>query len=379
MTHESNSGPLFVVGIWRSGTSLLYALLNQNPQIALLYEGDLPLLWPLFKNGKPKLDWVERWDFWNGAPRRHNIDVNAIPENVTDMQSATEAIYKQYAGLAIWGCKSPNYYDSMTELAEKFPKARFIVIWRDPRDIVRSIVRAGKKSSWFRKTGMPLRAILGCRELKKQCDMLTSRGVALHQIQYEEMVKDPGAAMMRVCRFLGIAFDSKMASLTNADRSAIYSAEHHAMVKGARIDSSREKEEVLSPALKSKIERYIGFWREEYGGTWPAVPVLDSRSLPTASWLERAFDRLRYRSLRAFDQAVLHLYCHAPLGLLRGYRKVKRYRDGTPSGPVKKSVTAAVVKTSSGSSQDSFPLRTIPAVEMSSTGTSNQPVHRGAL
>jgi len=151
------------------------------------------------------------------------------------------------------------------------------------------------------------------------------------------------------------------------------------MVKGARIDSSREKEEVLSPALKSKIERYIGFWREEYGGTWPAVPVLDSRSLPTASWLERGFDRLRYRSLRAFDQAVLHLYCHAPLGLLRGYRKVKRYRDGTPSGPVKKSVTAAVVKTSSGSSQDSFSLRTIPAAEMSSTGTSNQPVHRGAL
>ncbi len=377
MTHESNSGPLFVVGIWRSGTSLLYALLNQNPQIALLYEGDLPLLWPLFKNGKPKLDWVERWDFWNGAPRRHNIDVNAIPENVTDIPSATKAIYKKYAGLAIWGCKSPNYYDSMTKLAETFPTARFIVIWRDPRDIVRSIIRAGEKSSWFRKTGMPLRAILGCRELKKQCDMLQSRGVALHQIQYEEMVKDPGAAMMQVCRFLGIAFDSRMASLNNADRSAIYSAEHHAMVKGAKIDPSRENAEVLSRRLKNKIERYIGFWHEEYGGNWPAVPVFDSRNLATASWLERGFDRLRYRSLRIFDQSVLHLYCHAPLWLLRNYRRVKRYRDASASRPVQKA--AGDVETTTPSPQEAFPIRTIPVVEMSATGTGNQSVPRGAL
>ena len=44
----AESGPLFVIGMWRSGTSLLYSLLNQHPQIALLYEGDLPLLRPLF-------------------------------------------------------------------------------------------------------------------------------------------------------------------------------------------------------------------------------------------------------------------------------------------------------------------------------------------
>ena len=28
-----SAGPVFVVGMWRSGTSLLYALLNQHPQI----------------------------------------------------------------------------------------------------------------------------------------------------------------------------------------------------------------------------------------------------------------------------------------------------------------------------------------------------------
>jgi hypothetical protein len=365
--------------MWRSGTSLLYALLNQNPQIALLYEGDLPLLWPLFKNGKPKQDWLERWDFWNGAPRRHKIDINAIPANITDMQSATQAIYQKYAGLAIWGCKSPNYYDSMIELAEKFPQARFIIIWRDPRDIVRSIIRAGEKSSWFRKSGMPLRAILGCRELKKQCDTLLARGVPVHQIQYEEMVKDAGTAMMQVCKFLGIAFDSKMVSLGDADRSAIYSAEHHAMVKGAKIDPSRERKEVLPSRLQNKIERYIGFWHGEYGGNWPAVPAGDARNSPLASWPERGLDWLRYRTLRAFDQSVLYLYCRAPLGLLRKYRTVKRYHDGSVDRPVGKFATVAAVRKRSSPAPPAFPLGTLPPVEMSTSATSNQAVHRGAV
>ncbi|HZT23644.1 MAG TPA: sulfotransferase, partial [Verrucomicrobiae bacterium] len=37
----SSSRLLFVAGIFRSGTSLLYALLNQHPQIALMYECDV--------------------------------------------------------------------------------------------------------------------------------------------------------------------------------------------------------------------------------------------------------------------------------------------------------------------------------------------------
>ena len=45
---EMRSGPLFVVGMWRSGTSLLYALLNQHPQIGLMYESDMLTLAPLF-------------------------------------------------------------------------------------------------------------------------------------------------------------------------------------------------------------------------------------------------------------------------------------------------------------------------------------------
>src|ERR1700737_195615 len=53
-----NPWPLFVVGVARSGTSLLYALLNQHPQIAILFEGSLPFLRTLFRVPWARSDWL---------------------------------------------------------------------------------------------------------------------------------------------------------------------------------------------------------------------------------------------------------------------------------------------------------------------------------
>src|ERR1700728_4104760 len=76
--------PLFVVGMFRSGTSLLYALLNQHPQIALMYEGDLVHLPSLFWLPTNTRQWLARWEFWNGSLSRHKVDLSEIPEGISD-------------------------------------------------------------------------------------------------------------------------------------------------------------------------------------------------------------------------------------------------------------------------------------------------------
>lgn len=316
--------PLFVVGLWRSGTSLLYTLLNQHPGIALMYEADLPLLSPLFRSDGSNADWLERWEFWNQALSRHRIDRQRVPVSVPNLATGAEVVWKQYAGDALYGEKSPNYYDSLQWLSRQFPNARFVVIWRDPADICRSILRAAQTgSSFFAKRGITHRALIGTRRLKNECEALARRGVPLHEIQYEEMIANPEAVLSGICDFLNIPFDAQMLSLEGADRSAIYEADHHAGVKSKTIGLKNSRDEILPHEFKSKIDRYVAYWQREYQGAWPAYPKLEEGSHPGPSVFERFSDELKFRCLRAFDRFTSLVYCYAPISLLRRYRSAK--------------------------------------------------------
>lgn len=314
-------GPLFVVGMWRSGTSLLYALLNQHPDIGLMYEDDLMLLRAMFPGGKAKRDWVTRWEFWNSAPSRHKLQLTGWGESRPSLKAALEFCYR-HSGTAIWGAKSPNYYDCMTAMADIFPQARFLIIWRDLPSICSSVIRAGNKPSWFSRTGMIHRTIMGYREMKRERDRITEAGHAVLEIHYRDLVSDPETTMKRICAFLRIPFTPEMCSLRKADRSAIFEHSHHEMVNGAKIVSSRQRPDVLSPAIKNKIARYTNLWTQSSPDQWPHYQVTEAEARKPGL-LERSGDGLIYRILRAYDSAIRLLYCYAPIRLLQGYRSLK--------------------------------------------------------
>ncbi len=330
-----SAGPLFVVGMWRSGTSLLYALLNQNPQVGLMYESDIALLAPLFVIPRKSSWWLNKVDSWNGVLTRHKIDPALIPEDITSLPGAFSAVAQQYAqkkGATVWGCKSPSYYDCMKELSDWFPEAKFIVIWRDPADVLRSIVRAAKKSPWFARPGMDLRALLGYRRMKQEADELIRRGAAIHQLQYDDLVNDPATAARAICEFIGIEFDPRMATLEGADRSAVYSGDHHSGVKSSSIVAKRDRPEVLRPELKSKIERYVVYWREQSGGVWPVKASVGDGAI-AASWFERSSDRMRHWMLRFADLIVPYVYTLVPVSVWKIYRSAKSSYQSSAAEP----------------------------------------------
>jgi hypothetical protein len=328
MSEELSPGPLFAVGIWRSGTSLLYALLNQHPRIALLYEGDLPLLHSFFWPGI-RSNWCRRWDFWNTGMRRHQLEQISLPSAPINCVKATEQVYRQYAAAkqaCIWGDKSPTYFDKLLALHRQFPNARFLIIWRSPLGFCRSIVRAAPGDDYFRRRGTLERVLLGYRQMKLQADELIRRGVPLHQVHYEELTTEPEAVLKGICNFLGVSFEPRMLSLKDADRSAIMDGQHHSKVKSDQIVSASDAQEVLPPEWKGKIERYIRLWKTQSGDSWPVYPVRIAEG-PLPSFLELLRDKVLFRLFRWFDALVLIIYSVAPISILHNYRERKRQRE----------------------------------------------------
>jgi hypothetical protein len=316
--------PVFVVGMFRSGTSLLYALLNQHPQIALMYEGDLAHLQALFWIPRDTTRWLRRWEFWNTALARHKFDTTVIPDGIRDLKTAVTAVYTEYArqkkGATVWGCKSPTYHDEVTRLRRTFPNARFIIIWRDLRHICRSILEAAETSPFFNRAGMTLRAIIGVQDLKTQCDSLIKNGGRVHQLNYEDLVKDPESHMRAICEFLELPYDSKMSNLAGADRGAISDFRHHSLVKGEKIVETRNGREGLPQELEDKIDRYVKLWREQYDGAWPAFPTSISPETTTPSLWERASDRARYTFLQSTHHFAPVIFSFVPTAIWRKYR-----------------------------------------------------------
>lgn len=322
---QPRSEPLFVVGMFRSGTSLLYALLNQHPQIALMYEGDLPHLQALFWVPRDTTRWLRRWEFWNTALARHKFDTTKIPDGIRDLKTAVEAVYTEYArqkkGATVWGCKSPTYHDEITRLSKTFPNARFIIIWRDLRHICRSILAAAETSPFFARDGMALRAILGYQDLKTQCDLLVKKGGRVHQLNYEDLVRDPEGHMKAICEFLELGYDGRMSNLTGADREAISDFRHHSLVKGEKIVETRNGSEGLPQELRDKVERYVKMWRERYDGTWPVYPKIFETDPANPSLWERISDRVTYSFLQFTHHFAPIVFSFVPIAVWRRYRR----------------------------------------------------------
>jgi len=320
------SGPLFVVSMWRSGSSLLYALLNKHQQVGLMYEADLMLLRSVFLKPRGNRDWARRWQFWNQTFTRHAMDAETFQSKGSDFADAFESAHGEFArrkGASIWGDKSPNYYDRLREISEVFPDARFIIVWRDPLSTANSILRAAQSgNSYFSRRGSVLRGLVGCGVFKEQTDWLRSNRKPVLEVSYEDLVSDTAAVMREVCRFLEIEYSDDLAKLEGADRTAIYGGQHHSLVKGNEIVAGPRPMAVDSK-LQSKIDRYVRFWKHRYGGTWPPFHSFDGLDVASVGFLERTLDKLGYRVFRAWDRFTAFCFSVVPISWLSGYRHQK--------------------------------------------------------
>jgi hypothetical protein len=327
----TSNNPVFVVGVFRSGTSLLCSILNQNPRLALMFECDVwnfphPLLNARFRN-----NWAERIEFYNQALSRHRL----IPANDVSSLKGIRVpldLYRSFGekkGAIISGEKSPFYCHRLVQLYARYPEARFVVVWRNPAEIYRSVLRAGQTSRYFSRPGMLSRLIYLQEQAIRQSGAIEKAGARVLHVDYADLVDHTEKTCREISAFLGVEYDERMLKLNQADLSAIYTAPHHAFLRRGIIERQKYDRELAAPAVVRKLERYRCHW-EHMQADWLGGKANGSQLKPGP--VEYAYHNFVGRALMMYDSLVRALFEFLPLAWLRVYRLLKNWLINPPSG-----------------------------------------------
>jgi hypothetical protein len=230
-------GPLFIVGMPRSGTKLLRGLLSRHPRVRI------PDAETEF------FPFLARWVRDHGPPESERAFAALFeslrtatyftyrrPEQAPfswqewrrecegryDAASLFEAFIRYELGAArrsgiIWGDKSPAYIRHIDLLLEHFPDARIVHLVRDVRDFCVSSRKVWNKDvrraayQWGRDVAAAHRVC----QAQPRC----------LEIRYEDLLRSPETQLRRLSRLLRIDFSDAM---TRLDRAV----EHHGDAAG---------------------------------------------------------------------------------------------------------------------------------------------------
>lgn len=104
--------------------------------------------------------------------------------------------------------KTPRYYLILPFLADVFPKAKFIFLFRNPIAVLSSILTTWKRDR-FSIYSTYVDIFCGPDALSAGFNLLEQRSVA---VNYEDLVRSPEAQLERICAYLGVRFDSSAIS-----------------------------------------------------------------------------------------------------------------------------------------------------------------------
>lgn len=257
---SSGAGPVFIVGMPRSGTKLLRELLNNHSRIAI----------PRFETEFLPF-WVKRWDSFGDLSDWQNFKL--FYKNCLDLPyflyqrregqlidphhwhrscaaytpaEVFAALVRHDAGAGkgvIWGDKSPSYIRHVGLIKAQFPDARIVHVVRDVRDYCLSIRQAWGKSM--------LRAAQRWTDdiERARLEMQPFRD-SFFEVQYEKLIAEPDAEMRRLCAFLDLLYEPGMTQLSR-------SIENRGRATGeARIlqDNAGKWRRAMRPATRRRIE-----------------------------------------------------------------------------------------------------------------------------
>jgi|tagenome__1003787_1003787.scaffolds.fasta_scaffold20922021_4 hypothetical protein len=277
--------PVIVLGVGRSGTTLLRVMLDRNSELAIPYESFFVPQLAHRHGGRPTLD-----AFLDDLGRLRTLyDWGISPDDVRPRlregmttSEAIAAIFETYAerqGKPRWGDKTPLYMQQLPLLEGLFPDAIWVHLVRDGRDAALSFLELPEGFSgktWAQpRTAAQFAArwrteILAARKLGRNA------GGRYLELRYEDLVGDPEQRLRRVCEHASLAWEPGMLDHTRPSDTA-HMPEHRNLAQpptpGLRDwrnqmshDDARSFEQVAGDVLQS-----AGYELLEPGTEYPTM------------------------------------------------------------------------------------------------------------
>jgi len=248
---DRDTQPIFILGHWRSGTTLLHEMMIRDPRFGyptsyecfcpshfLISEWCTPLIKFLIPSKRPMDNMPAGWEhpqedefalcnLGAGSP----YTLLAFPNNprddsrFLDFVGTTPAERSRWMKLFRWFVqrishktnkqlvfKSPPHTARIRELVEMYPRAKFLHIVRDPLSVYPSTTRLWRSLCGVQGLQVPTYAGLDEEVLSTFCRMYDSfdRSRPLvadenfHELRYEDLVANPVGELERVYQKLGL-------------------------------------------------------------------------------------------------------------------------------------------------------------------------------
>jgi Sulfotransferase family len=275
-------GPVFVAGLERSGTSLIYALLASHPQIAMTRRTNL---WTHFYGQYGDLGDDANLDRCLDMMLRYRrlVKLRPDPERLREDFRSGERTYgrlfallcQQHAerlGKPRWGDKSLNTERYAGPIFEAYPDARILHMIRDPRDRFASSLTRWRR----RRGGIGAGTAEWLASARLAVRNTRDHPGAYRPVRYESVVSAPEQAVREVCAFIGERFAPEMLSMCGAPEftgrgsNSSYSQRAPGAITATSVGRYRD---VLSPRQVAYMQRVAGDLMAQFGYATDPVPL----------------------------------------------------------------------------------------------------------
>jgi hypothetical protein len=296
---------IFIVGVSRSGTTLMRRILDKHSRIGIATEnhylghllawegtrhyfrrlGDLRedtqvrALVQLIYSGELQRrsrlrELSPYWRWLTSKVPAADMEAYLLASDRTE-RGIFEAFLRIYAdrrGKAVMGEKTPAHLDYVETLLEWFPDGRIVHCMRDPRAIYVSELRRRREGT----SGFPYRQLATVPALLERFVLLQvawvwARAVHRHRtlrrryperyrlVRFEDLVAAPDEAMAGLCGFLGVEPEPRMLEQKVTSKGA------HVGEAGFDVGAAQRWRERIGAGAQSSLELLLGGRLEEMG------------------------------------------------------------------------------------------------------------------